>query len=94
MIPSRRNFLIRATASLITAPAIVRAASLMPVKRFIPFEFSHFTGFDIVYGRSPCMDALPTLIELQAATAYWRALSTSVARQWDERLTGCVALHG
>lgn len=32
MIPSRRSFLTGLIASLVTAPAIVRAASLMPVK--------------------------------------------------------------
>lgn len=36
MIPSRRSFLIGATASLVTAPAIVRAASLMPVRAIEP----------------------------------------------------------
>ena len=32
MIQSRRSFLIGAAATLITAPAIVRASSIMPVK--------------------------------------------------------------
>ena len=32
MIPSRRHFILGASATLITAPAVVRAASLMPVK--------------------------------------------------------------
>lgn len=33
--PSRRSFLIGATASLIAAPAIVRSASLMPVRGIV-----------------------------------------------------------
>lgn len=48
MLASRRGFLFGAAASIITAPAIVRAASLMPVKA-LPLEF---------YGRGPMMDAL------------------------------------
>lgn len=89
MIPTRRNFLIGATASLVTAPAIVRAASLMPVTvPKLQGYMGRFLGFNIVYGASPCMVALPSLLELQAAEAYWRALATDAVRQWDERLQG------
>jgi hypothetical protein len=35
MISSRRNFLLGAGAALLTAPAIVRSASLMPVKQML-----------------------------------------------------------
>lgn len=35
MIPSRRSFILGAAASIITAPAIVRAGSLMPIKTMI-----------------------------------------------------------
>lgn len=34
VIPSRRHFILGASATLITAPAVVRAASLMPIKAF------------------------------------------------------------
>jgi len=45
VIQSRRNFLIGAVASLIAAPAIVRAGSLMPVKVMpeLPSVFEAFT---------------------------------------------------
>lgn len=54
MIASRRNFLFGVGASIITAPAIVRVASLMPVKALPP-----------PYGRSPAMAVLPDLAELK-----------------------------
>lgn len=52
---SRRGFLAGLTAA-IAAPAIVKATSLMPIKVVKP------TMQDlVVYGRSPAMDALPSL---------------------------------
>jgi hypothetical protein len=35
LIVTRRNFLVGASASLLSAPAVVRAASLMPVRNII-----------------------------------------------------------
>jgi hypothetical protein len=32
---TRRNFLVRASAALVCAPAVVRAASLMPIRSVI-----------------------------------------------------------
>ncbi len=65
MITSRRKFLTGMSA-LIAAPAIVRVASIMPVRGYvlrtnvIPVEF---------YGRSPARDALPGLREIQEMMA-------------------------
>ena len=62
MTTSRRAFLVGLSSSVIAAPAIVRAASLMPVRGIIlP-----------VYGSSPAMDALPGLRELQAVRIQWQ----------------------
>lgn len=58
MISSRRNFLIGATASLVTAPAIVRAASLMPVKRMIEFEFSTLDVYTLDFANLLDHDAM------------------------------------
>jgi len=44
---SRRSFFRGLGATLIAAPAIVRAASLMPVRRMIPFEFEHEFVFQV-----------------------------------------------
>lgn len=74
----RRSFLFGAGASLIAAPAIVRAASLMPVKkiwwgRFEPLPFIQYevmaTGE--LYGRSPTMIALPKLENLLHMKQLW-----------------------
>jgi hypothetical protein len=51
---ARRSFLI-GLGSAFAAPAIVRAASLMPVKAIADLD---------VYGRSPAMDALAEIREL------------------------------
>lgn len=48
---SRRNFFVGTTASLVTAPAIVRAVSIMPVK-VMPLD---------VYGIGPGLAALDAL---------------------------------
>lgn len=42
---ARRSILIGAAASLICAPAIVRAASLMPVRRLRGSIGPHYAGF-------------------------------------------------
>lgn len=43
IIPSRRGFILGATASLITAPAIIRSGILMPIKKIIlPEKFDFF----------------------------------------------------
>lgn len=56
---NRRGFL-RGLGSLIAAPAIVQASSLMPVRGIImPTELL------TVYGASPAMIALPDLRQLQ-----------------------------
>lgn len=58
---NRRSFLTGIATTIIAAPAIVRAASLMPVRafagRFEPLPFINLP----LYGRSPAMDALDTL---------------------------------
>lgn len=63
ILPSRRGFLIGLSATLITAPAIVRVASIMPVKvipitidlrRIINMVFDEnvkLTRLDVLYGR-------------------------------------------
>lgn len=51
----RRGF-ITGLVSLVAAPAIVRAGSLMPVK-MVEFEFSSTE----LYGISPAMQALPMI---------------------------------
>ncbi len=49
--PSRRAFLGGAIASLITAPAIVRAASLMPLKGFkFQTDPNVYLEFDVMEG--------------------------------------------
>lgn len=56
---SRRGLLVGMTATLVTAPAIVRAASLMPVRGLVmPVE---------VYGRSPGMMALEDMFDWSQA---------------------------
>lgn len=51
MIPSRRSFLTGLGAALITAPAIVRVSSIMPVKQVvIPQPFSVRAGEQIYSG--------------------------------------------
>ncbi len=52
----RRSFLVGLGASLFAAPAIVRAASIMPVRAIEDWELTLPP-----YGRSPMMEALPTL---------------------------------
>lgn len=66
MITTSRRSLITGLVSLIAAPAIVRAASLMPVKP-IPGAWIRRQG--IVYGRSPAMDVLIDQAELNAVKA-------------------------
>lgn len=68
--PSRRGFITGLIAFAATAPAIVRAANIMPVKS-VDFDFWEFGPYMQVYGRSPAMDALPSLRELSRATSLW-----------------------
>lgn len=58
---NRRGFLTGLISFAATAPAIVRAASLMPVKadRLVLLPYWEFGQLGEVYGRSPMMDALP-----------------------------------
>lgn len=46
MISSRRSFLVGLGAALITAPAIVRAGSLMPVRQMIHLPMIKVSGID------------------------------------------------
>lgn len=66
---SRRSF-ITGLVSLVAAPAIVRAGSLMPVKaeRWLTFNEvvdRYWVPEGEVYGMSPAMQALPDLQALQ-----------------------------
>ena len=49
---ARRSIIISAAASLICAPAIVRAASLMPVRRLRVWTAPQYAGFceRLMYG--------------------------------------------
>lgn len=60
MIETSRRSFITGLVSFVAAPAIVKAASLMPVK-VMPRELE-------VYGRSPAMDALPELEYIRGMT--------------------------
>ncbi len=57
---SRRRFL-RGAATLLAAPALVRVASIMPV-RVLPASLA-----PLEYGRSPMMEMLPDIQRLQEA---------------------------
>jgi hypothetical protein len=61
LIPSRRGF-ITGLVSIMAAPAIVRAGSLMPVKAMIAPVRLTVDGWEI-YGRSPMVEALRELIK-------------------------------
>lgn len=63
----RRGF-ITGLISLVAAPAIVRAGSLMPVKVMIEPVWRSFAEIDEVYGHGPLMNAMPYLIDWNAAT--------------------------
>lgn len=63
---SRRGILT-GLISLVAAPAIVRFESIMPVKGFV-----HLAG--PAYGRSPAMDALPDLVEINWRL-HWKILA-------------------
>jgi Bacteriophage head to tail connecting protein len=64
---SRRNF-ITGLVSFVAAPAIVRAANIMPVKSVdLPNGILwEVTQDGMVYGRSPMMDVLPSVRELNS----------------------------
>jgi hypothetical protein len=57
-----RRLFVASVASALAAPAIVRASSLMPVRKLVGIY--HEVPIYEVYGRSPAMDALPMLQEL------------------------------
>jgi hypothetical protein len=49
----RRNFLIGVAASLVCAPAVIRASSLMPVRSFAPLvERAHYGFVERLYVHS------------------------------------------
>ena len=65
MITSSRRSFITGLVSFVAAPAIVRAANIMPVK-----SLNEFDGLQLwqigdvteeIYGRSPMIDALPEI---------------------------------
>lgn len=65
---NRRGFLIGATATLVTAPAIVRAASLMPV-RVMPE----------IYGISPALNQLQWFpFRAPIPTHAWRKINEGI----------------
>jgi hypothetical protein len=66
MIETSRRSFITGLVSFVAAPAIVRAANIMPVKSVdLPNGILwEFTQDGMVYGRSPMMDALPLLQDL------------------------------
>lgn len=57
IVPSRRGFLLGLGAALVTAPAIVRVASIMPVRvpRFV-------TGTEIAIRQRICLDEFSRLV--------------------------------
>lgn len=64
---SRRSFL-RGMSALVAAPAVIRVAKLMPISA---------PKLDLVYGRSPAMDALQAMSELNEYVA--RALAAQIS---------------
>ena len=66
IVPNRRRFLVGAVASLLAAPSIVRATSLMPVK-----------SLDVVKAA-----ALPIDTELNDYLAQYRSFQTEFLRQY------------
>jgi hypothetical protein len=63
MLTTRRSFLTGLAAGLVTAPAIVRAASLMPVKAIEPLALS---------GRAIQMIADQSAFRYAVILEYWR----------------------
>lgn len=74
---TRRGFITGLISFAVTAPAIVRATSLMPVKaeppltlaEYLPTIRNQWMDDEIasLYGRGPILDALPDLRAMQAA---------------------------
>lgn len=104
MIPSRRSFLTGLGATLITAPAIVRPSSLMPVKSFSPgivpeywmdgftpisrTRFFYYNGTDVLAFQGETDAEWTTGVY---ADRVKRALEANSSHQWfvpRERLTG------
>ncbi len=64
MIESSRRGFITGLVAFVAAPAIVRVANIMPVRSVKDLAFWQFGDNLEVYGRSPMMDALPSLKEI------------------------------
>jgi hypothetical protein len=74
MIANRRSFLFGLGSSLIAAPAIVRAASLMPVKALEPAWMpNHFVGFDVVYSERLLTTQAVSFVEYSMENGIYRA---------------------
>ena len=71
-----RRGLITGLISLVAAPAIVRASSLMPVKVYREIDLLNLP----VYGRSPAMDALPDMAEINWRV-HWKILRRNMAAE-------------
>ncbi len=67
VITSRRSF-IAGLVSFVAAPAIVRAANIMPVKSVDDLALWQFGNDLEVYGHSPAMEVLPDLMTIQRIT--------------------------
>ena len=80
MIQSRRLFLWGAGAALITAPAIVRASSLMQVKQMAD---SWCTAYQLHYGDGV---ALTSMLHPSLNEALFASMCETVARIRDENI--------
>ena len=80
MITSRRAFLIGLGAALITAPAIVRAGALMPVKQIVK-PVSLYEELTLSTRRA----FVPRLYIQMAADGYGRFHELWTREQWDSR---------
>lgn len=82
--PNRRKLLVGLGATIITAPAIVRAASIMPVKALKPRYLNYFSyqGQTFLYKESPMlaiMDNLPYVVDLNNITLEYHRLADAPA---------------
>lgn len=96
---SRRNLILSAAAGLITAPAVVRAASLMPARSIMaPEPALHFGFVSRLYAHScetqivKLQDAGFSLVDI-ASKLNGRGSRAMNGERWDiERVTGVMRL--
>lgn len=90
IVPSRRSFITGLVASLVAAPAVVRAASLMPVRALVPQKIT-YQGIELIFDDPNAIVDLLVRRMAEAERILFQNMQSSI---YDTSYCGQSGLHG